>query len=214
VAVVESFASQNLMNEATEPSQPLSDDEVPEVPKRALDTYARLWQLKTWLRRMIYVELRALLGDAWSQNLPKTGSFDADKRLTHMPTPEMNALSYAQLSELTQLMGTHWMCLKGYLPPQDLWDAKLKEINQIRHRVAHFRRGHTDDQTRLLQFLRISIPAFGHSARATTMAGPCFLKALIRSPRISFLSIRSRWLRLERRNGRVWDLSISPLWWA
>jgi hypothetical protein len=139
------------MTESTE-ADPSS--EISELLKRVLETYARLWQLETWLRRMVYVELRALLGDAWSQDLPKSGSFDADKRLTHMPTPEMNALSYAQLSELTQLMGKHWKCFESYLPPSDLWDAKLKEVKQIRHRIAHFRRGHVDDHPRLLQFLR------------------------------------------------------------
>jgi hypothetical protein len=138
----------------TEPAEANPSSEVPDLPRGVLQTYARLWQLETWLRRMVYVELRALLGDAWSQDLPKSGSFDADKRLTHVPTPEMNALSYAQLSELTQLMGKHWSCFESYLPPQDLWDAKLKEVKQIRHRVAHFRRGHMDDHPRLLQFLR------------------------------------------------------------
>jgi hypothetical protein len=51
-------------------------------------------------------------------------------------------------------MGKHWKCFESYLPPQDLWDAKLKEVKQIRHRIAHFRRGHADDHQRLLQFLR------------------------------------------------------------
>jgi hypothetical protein len=84
------------------------DDEVPDVPKRILATYSRLWQLETWLRRMVYVELRALLGDGWSQDLPTSStSFAADKRLTHMPTPEMNALSYAQLSKLQALIAKH-----------------------------------------------------------------------------------------------------------
>ncbi len=80
-------------------------DEVAEVPKRVLATYSRLWQLETWLRRMVYVELRALLGDGWSDGLPtSSASMAADKRLTHMPTPEMNALSYAQLSKLQDLI--------------------------------------------------------------------------------------------------------------
>lgn len=30
-----------------------------ELPRRVLATYARLWQLETWLRQMVYVELRA-----------------------------------------------------------------------------------------------------------------------------------------------------------
>jgi hypothetical protein len=142
------------MTESAEPSAPSIQEEDYEVPKRALDTYARLWQFETWLRRMVYVELKALLGDGWSQDLKKSESFDADKRLTHMPTPEMNTLSYSQLSGLKDLMGKHWKCFERYLPPQDLWDAKLKEIMQIRHRIAHFRRGHIDDHARLLQFLR------------------------------------------------------------
>ncbi len=130
-------------------------DEVAEVPKRVLATYSRLWQLETWLRRMVYVELRALLGDGWSDGLPtSSASMAADKRLTHMPTPEMNALSYAQLSKLQDLITRHWDCFAQYLPPPDIWTAKLAEVSQIRHRVAHFRIGHVDDLQRVLQLLR------------------------------------------------------------
>jgi hypothetical protein len=129
--------------------------EVPGLPKQMLPTYARLWQLETWLRRMVYVELRALRGDEWSKGLPSVDKpFESDKRLTHMPTPEMNALSYAQLSALKALVRDNWTCFQKYLPPQNIWDAKLEEIEQVRHRVAHFRRGHADDYRRLLQFLR------------------------------------------------------------
>jgi hypothetical protein len=131
------------------------NDEVPEVPKRVLATYSRLWQLETWLRRMIYIELRALLGDDWSQDFPASSvSFEADKRLTHMPTPEMNALSYAPLSKLEGVIKQHWGCFSPYLPPQDLWFAKLTEVSQVRHRVMHFRAGHADDHQRVIQLLR------------------------------------------------------------
>jgi hypothetical protein len=129
--------------------------ETAEVPERALRIYARLWQLETWLRRMVYVELRALKGDAWRKSLPKESrSLQADKHLKHMPTPEMNALSYAPLSKLAQLIEAHWSCFEAYFPPLELWQAKLKEISQIRHRIAHFRVGHADDYPRVLQFLR------------------------------------------------------------
>lgn len=131
------------------------------VPERALRVYARLWQFETWLRHMAYTELRALLGDGWSTSL-KTSmkSFEADKHLSHMPTPEMNALSYAPLSALTSLVKEHWDCFKGYLHPADIWEAKLKEVSQIRHRAAHFRSGHVDDHSRLRQFLRDVDPGF------------------------------------------------------
>lgn len=128
---------------------------VPEVPKRSLSTYARLWQLETWLRRMVYVELRALLGDDWNSTLPKAeGAFKWDKRLIHMPTPEMNALSYAPISALKKAIEQNSTLFESYLPPSNIWQAKLEEVEQIRHRVAHFRLGHEDDLQRVVQFLR------------------------------------------------------------
>lgn len=128
---------------------------VNELPVQVVNTYARLWQLETWLRVLVYVELRALRGDNWSQDLNvNSGSFQSDKSLTHMPTPEMNALSYAQLSKLLDLIGKDWDCFSGYFPPKPLWDAKFQEVSQIRHRVAHFRVGHQDDLARVKQLLR------------------------------------------------------------
>jgi hypothetical protein len=74
---------------------------VSELPEGVLDTYARLWQFETWLRRLVYVELRAFAGDNWTSTVRcAERSKDADKRLTHMPTPEDDPLSYAQFSEL------------------------------------------------------------------------------------------------------------------
>jgi hypothetical protein len=126
-----------------------------DVPVHMVNCYSRLWQFETWLRTMVYVEFRALLGDAWATGLnPTPSSFISDKALTHMPTAEMNALSYAQLSQLARLVDEHWTCFAGYFPPKDLWVAKLKEVSQIRHRVAHFRVGHEDDYARVRQFLR------------------------------------------------------------
>lgn len=129
-------------------------DEVPELPNQALSTYARLWQLETWLRRMVYVELRALRGDGWNTGIDADRHLNADKRLRHMPTPENDPLSYISFSQLTHLVRDHWDAFACYLPPQDIWLAKLEEIGQIRNRIAHFRSGHTDDYPRVLQFLR------------------------------------------------------------
>lgn len=130
-------------------------EEAREVPERALRIYARLWQFETWLRSIVYVELRAKLGDGWRASLKSSSrSYEADKFLKHMPTPEMNALSYASLGQMTGLIDEHWDCFAPYLPPKILWEAKLKEVEQIRHRIAHFRTGHADDHPRLLQFLR------------------------------------------------------------
>lgn len=147
------------MSTSGEPASP-TPFETNEVPERSLRLYARLWQLETWLRRMVYIELRALLGDGWNASFKTGKPFDADKRLRHMPTPEMNALSYSQLGDLLGLIEAHWPCFESYFPPQEIWKAKLQEIAQIRHRVAHFRVGHADDYPRLLQFLRDVDPGF------------------------------------------------------
>lgn len=129
--------------------------EIGVVPEQSLRTYAGLWQFEVWLRRVVYVELRALLGDNWGQDLPTASKpLDADKRLSHMSTPEMLALSYVSLGQLTGVVTKHWDCFELYLPPRNLWDAKMEEIAQIRHRVAHFREGHVDDYSRLRQFMR------------------------------------------------------------
>lgn len=143
------------ISEETSKAETSGYEALADVPVQMVNTYARLWQLETWLRTMVYVELRALLGDDWAEHLnANSSSFQADKSLTHMPTAEMNALSYAQLSQLLKLIGAHWDCFATYFPPKNLWDSKLQEISQIRHRTAHFRVGHADDLARLKQFLR------------------------------------------------------------
>ena len=81
--------------------------DVKELPEQILHTYARLWQLETWLRRMVYVELRAHLGDGWKNkvNVEKAEvPHKKDKALVHMPTPEEDPLSYVQLSELLRII--------------------------------------------------------------------------------------------------------------
>jgi len=156
-------AGLNDMDDTVTPAKTESIDHVEGLPARLLSTYARLWQLETWLRRMIYVELKAALGGAWSRDLPSVdSSFKADKRLIHMPTPEMNALSYAQLSALNNLIAKNRHVFDCYLPPSTIWEAKMEEIAQIRHRVAHFRTVHEDDHRRVAQLLRDIDPGFWH----------------------------------------------------
>lgn len=131
---------------------------VPDLPTNLLRTYARVWQLETWLRQMVYVELRALKGDDWASLVPNIKKSDqskkSDKRLTHMPTREENPLSYVQFSQICQGISEQWRLFEIYLPPQKIWDARIEEVSQIRHRVAHFRVGHDDDLARVHQLLR------------------------------------------------------------
>jgi len=126
-----------------------------EIPQRILRTYSRLWQLETWLRRLVYLELHSFQGDNWSKLVHVSDvPLDMDKRLKHMPTPESDPLSYVEFSELRRIIREHWPLFEPYLPPKKLWEAKLEEVEQIRHRVAHFRIGHEDDLARVIQLLR------------------------------------------------------------
>ena len=51
------------------------------MPIQAINTYSRLWQFETWLRTMVYVELRALLGDDWARD------FDAESNHSAPTSP-------------------------------------------------------------------------------------------------------------------------------
>ena len=128
---------------------------VHELSPQVFETYARLWQFETWLRRMVYVQLRAAEGDGWETKVKASEwSKTSDKRLTHMPTAEDDVLSFIQLSELKRVVKDHWHLFTAYLPPQSVWDARLEEITAIRNRVMHFRTIHNDDLARVTQFLR------------------------------------------------------------
>ena len=71
-----------------------------------------------------------------------------------MPTRERLSTSYILFSQLQRTISRRWTLFREYLPPKDIWRAKLSEIDQIRNRVAHFRRGHPDDINRVRQLLR------------------------------------------------------------
>ena len=131
-------------------------DAASRLPSERLSTYARLWQFETWLRTMVYVELRARYGDDWESRLqePTEKPHDQDKKLSHMPTRESLPTSYMQLAGLLRTVEIEWILFEPYLPPKQIWEAKLLEVKQIRHRVAHFRLGHQHDGSRVEQLLR------------------------------------------------------------
>lgn len=126
------------------------------LPPGRLLSYARLWQFETWLRTMTYVELRTRYGGSWTSHLNTSNrrAYENDKRLLHMPTRETFPTSYMQLGDLLSTISNNWCLFETYLPPKDLWNAKIDELQQIRHRVAHFRLGHGDDLRRVEQLLR------------------------------------------------------------
>jgi hypothetical protein len=139
-------------------------EESSNVPGDTLALYNRLWQLETWLREMVYVELRTFEKD-WENYLPKEKSEhprSKDKRLTHMATAQESLLAYLTFSDLWNIIldDKLWDCFSVYFPPKDILKSKVEEMSQIRHRVAHFRMPHQDDLRRTELFLRDIDQAF------------------------------------------------------
>lgn len=127
-----------------------------QLPENHLLLYAHLWELETRLREMVYLELVARYGREWALKIegdPERAHV-RDSRLRHMPTREKLSTSYILFSQLRRTISRRWVLFREYLPPKEIWDARLDEVEQIRNRVAHFRRGHPDDVRRVQQLLR------------------------------------------------------------
>lgn len=152
------------MSDDTERAGKAGEEEAPypdplSPPDQSLQLYRLLWQLEGWLRQMVYVELRAR-DVAWETEIQKVTnkwpphSLASDKRFTHMATAHQSAISYLSTGEVLKVVGNNWDLFASYLPPRDIFDARVKEVEQIRHRVAHFRSPHESDIERLSLFLR------------------------------------------------------------
>lgn len=119
--------------------------------------YGRWWQLETWLRSLIYVELRAAFGSSWANKLPEVSEKRQDKEQTirHMATPDAQArLAYTDVSTLFSIIDKDWELFEASLITKNSWMGRVEELSHVRNRIGHCRRPHTDDLVRLEQMLR------------------------------------------------------------
>jgi Swt1-like HEPN len=127
------------------------------VSIEALVLYGRWWQLETYLREMVYTELRACHGAAWIEQLGGGAASRAqrDELNAYMASADAgDALSYLDVSRLFDLIARRWELFEPVLIPRVRWDGLMDEMRQVRHRVAHCRRPHSDDIHRLELALR------------------------------------------------------------
>lgn len=127
------------------------------MPPNASALYARWWQLESWLRSLLYVELRAQLGSKWEVTLPKRSESrqQGERDFHYMTTPDaQDRLAYADASALFQMTLDHWNLFAGTLPAKGVWTGRIEELLAIRNRIGHCRRPHSDDLARLEQTLR------------------------------------------------------------
>ena len=127
------------------------------VPADALAFYGRWFQFETWLRQMIYVELRAKYGSAWSSHLSgrAPARVSGDARNSYMASADAgDLLTYAGVSDLFSLIEDQWPLFARYLLPKARWMGRADELRELRNRNAHCRRPHEDDLARIEQTLR------------------------------------------------------------
>lgn len=127
------------------------------MPAAASALYSRWWQLETWLRSLVYVELRSAKGAAWAEGLPPNSANrqQHDEAYRYMQTPDaQDQLAYLDASPLLQLTHDQWLLFGSYLPAQKIWAGRIEELKAIRNRIGHCRRPHDDDLDRLEQTLR------------------------------------------------------------
>jgi hypothetical protein len=127
------------------------------MPPIATAIHARWWQLESWLRSLLYVELRAAYGSEWTNALPEVSERrqQGEEGFRYMATPDaQNRLAYADASALFRITLEHWDLFEKFLLPRNIWNGRIEELLAIRNRMGHCRRPHSDDLVRLEQTLR------------------------------------------------------------
>jgi hypothetical protein len=127
------------------------------MPPLASALYSRWWQLESWLRSLVYVELRAEHGGAWADALPKSSESrqQGENEFRYMATPDaQDRLAYADASALFKMTLEQWRLFASSLPAKNVWMGRVDELLAIRNRIGHCRRPHFDDLARLEQTLR------------------------------------------------------------
>jgi hypothetical protein len=72
-----------------------------------------------------------------------------------MATPDAQALlAYTDVADLFQIIENDWTLFEEALLQRDVWVGRTVELRNIRNRIGHCRRPHSDDLSRLEQTLR------------------------------------------------------------
>ncbi|MGQ4343810.1 Swt1 family HEPN domain-containing protein [Streptomyces sp. SAS_275] len=127
------------------------------MPEETLALYSRWWQLETYLRSLIYVELRSLHGIDWVNHIGQSATTrqQRDESLRYMATADWeDPLSYLDVGKLFPLLEANWPLVEPSLMNKEALLSRSSELLAIRNRLGHLRRPHTDDLNRLEQTLR------------------------------------------------------------
>jgi hypothetical protein len=125
---------------------------------RAIACFARWWQLETYLRDLLYIELGAAFGVGWQEIVsPKAGRQERTMTETrYMPSAHDSfPISHLSTADLLKLLEKYWDHVgSGIGMPLERWKSRVEEVYPIRNRIAHLRPPHQDDLGRIEQLLR------------------------------------------------------------
>jgi hypothetical protein len=127
------------------------------VPEEALCFFGRWWQLETYLREVVYVEMRARYGTQYLEHLDSKSvrRAERDQINDYMPSADAgDLLTYLDVGDLLELIDSDFELFEPSLLPERRWAAAAQLLGDLRNRVAHCRRPHKDDLARLEQLLR------------------------------------------------------------
>jgi hypothetical protein len=145
------------------------------MPWQSLALYGRWWQLETWLRDLVYVELRARHGAKWADLVKAAiGRQNQDAAFSHMTgVDNENPLAYLDYSQILEIIDKNWELFSFALLEKRSWDGRQEEMKRIRHRIGHVRRPHNDDLNRIEQTLRdLELGAFQACASYNRQSTP------------------------------------------
>ena len=129
------------------------------VPVDAVAFFARWWELETFLRELVYLEMSASRGQGWQKFIDRKflDRAEQDVKNRYMDSPDAdNPLAYLDTSALFRLIGSPecWPLCEPSLLPRVRWEGFVDALTDLRNRNAHARRPHADDLARLEQALR------------------------------------------------------------
>lgn len=122
------------------------------VPEDALQFFARWWRLESYLRDLVYTELRTHHGLGYTDELSPQARHRAEKDRVNEYIASADAdelLSYLDAGQLLDLISERWELFESTLLPQQRWHPRLEELRSLRNRISHCRRPHSTDLPRL-----------------------------------------------------------------
>src|SRR6266508_2569130 len=98
------------------------------VPAEALPVYARWWQVETWLRTLVRIELCASKGSAWAGNEAKK-ALERELRDDYMASPDSeDYLSQLTTGELLHIIDDSYELFESSLfRNREKWQPRARE---------------------------------------------------------------------------------------